>query len=104
MEDPDVAAYFDQLVARTGNAKQSANWVMGDLSAFLNQAELDISIAQQPGSADHLGQLIRNAWRTIRCPQKQPKPCLKQLCGKTAAMWIEVIEHAGSGKQMNDSG
>ena len=55
--DPDVAAYFDDVMAASGNAKQSANWVMGDLSAFLNKNELAISAS--PVAPHQLGQLIR---------------------------------------------
>jgi len=54
--DPDVAAYFDAVVDATGNAKLSGNWVMGDLSAFLNRTET--SITDSPVSATQLGQLI----------------------------------------------
>src|SRR5688572_21817753 len=38
-----VAAYFEEVVAACGDAKLSANWVMGDLQAYLNKADLDIS-------------------------------------------------------------
>ncbi len=54
--DPDIADFFDQVLATCGNAKQSANWVMGDLSAFLNRHEL--SIDASPVSATQLGTLI----------------------------------------------
>ena len=54
--DPDVAAYFDAVVEASGNAKLSSNWVMGDLSAFLNRTET--SITNSPVSAAQLGQLI----------------------------------------------
>lgn len=54
--DPDVAAYFDAVVEASGNAKLSGNWVMGDLSAFLNRTET--SITNSPVSAAQLGQLI----------------------------------------------
>ncbi len=41
--DLHVAAYFEEVVAACGDAKLSANWVMGDLQAYLNKADLDIS-------------------------------------------------------------
>jgi aspartyl-tRNA(Asn)/glutamyl-tRNA(Gln) amidotransferase subunit B len=55
-QDPDVAGYFEAVHAVSGNAKLSANWVMGELSAALNRAELDI--VQSPLSAETLGRLL----------------------------------------------
>jgi aspartyl-tRNA(Asn)/glutamyl-tRNA(Gln) amidotransferase subunit B len=34
--------YFEKVAAATGDAKASANWVMGDLSGYLNAAGLDV--------------------------------------------------------------
>ena len=97
--DPDVAAYFDAVVTACSNAKQSANWVMGDLSAYLNRHELDIEAS--PVSAAQLGQLITRLDDNT-------------LSSKTAkslfdALWREggevdeLIESLGL-KQMSDSG
>ncbi len=55
-DDPDVATYFDAVLVQSGDAKQSANWVMGELAAHLNKAETDISAA--PVTPDQLSQLI----------------------------------------------
>jgi aspartyl-tRNA(Asn)/glutamyl-tRNA(Gln) amidotransferase subunit B len=52
----DTAAFFEEVVAACGDAKLSANWVMGDLQAVLNKMELDI--AQSPVSASALAGLI----------------------------------------------
>lgn len=54
--DPDVAEFFEAVMAVCNNAKQSANWIMGTLSAHLNKAEMEISAS--PISATLLGQLI----------------------------------------------
>jgi aspartyl-tRNA(Asn)/glutamyl-tRNA(Gln) amidotransferase subunit B len=54
--DLHVAAYFEEVVAACGDAKLSANWVMGDLQAYLNKAELDIS--QCPVTSTALANLI----------------------------------------------
>ncbi|ARP88031.1 Asp-tRNA(Asn)/Glu-tRNA(Gln) amidotransferase subunit GatB [Bordetella genomosp. 9] len=54
----DMADYFE-AVARAlpaGQAKQAANWIMGELSAALNRAETDI--AASPVSASALAALI----------------------------------------------
>ena len=51
-----TAEYFEALVAKTNNAKLSANWVMGELSKVLNQDGL--SIENSPVSADALAELL----------------------------------------------
>ena len=40
--DKGMASYYENLVQLTKEPKLSANWVMGDLSAFLNKENLDI--------------------------------------------------------------
>ncbi len=53
----ELADYFEVVVKAANNqAKQAANWVMGDLLGALNKAEKDIS--QSPISAEQLGGLI----------------------------------------------
>ncbi len=54
----ELADYFEAVtVAAGGEAKLSANWVMGDLSAALNKAGLEIE--QSPVEAERLAGLIR---------------------------------------------
>tara|TARA_B100002052_G_scaffold278262_1_gene284438 strand:- start:1774 stop:3240 length:1467 start_codon:yes stop_codon:yes gene_type:complete len=40
--DKGMASYYENVVQLTKEPKLSANWVMGDLSAFLNKENLDI--------------------------------------------------------------
>ena len=54
--DATMASYFEQTATQSKNAKLSANWVSGELSARLN-AE-NISITQSPVSAEQLASLI----------------------------------------------
>ena len=54
--DIHVAAYFEEVAAACGDAKLSANWVMGDLQAYLNKAELAIS--NSPISSAALANLV----------------------------------------------
>ena len=54
--DAVMAGYFEQTAKQSKNAKLSANWVAGELSARLN-AE-NISLDQSPVSADQLAGLI----------------------------------------------
>jgi aspartyl-tRNA(Asn)/glutamyl-tRNA(Gln) amidotransferase subunit B len=39
----NMADYYEEVAEATGNAKLSANWIMGELSGALNKAGLDIS-------------------------------------------------------------
>ena len=54
--DAKLAQYFEDTVAVCKNAKLSANWIMGELSARLNADEKPI--ADSPVSAQQLGQMI----------------------------------------------
>jgi aspartyl-tRNA(Asn)/glutamyl-tRNA(Gln) amidotransferase subunit B len=97
--DPEVAEYFDAVCAVCGNAKQSANWIMGELSAHLNKDDVDISAS--PVGADQLGALI----------QRLDDNTLSSKTAKTLfeALWSDggevdaLIESLGL-KQMSDSG
>ena len=54
----ELADYFELVTAKAGgDAKLSANWVMGDLSGALNKAGLEID--QSPVQAQRLAGLIR---------------------------------------------
>jgi len=55
--DRATAAFFEEVAQASGDAKLSANWVMVDLQAVLNKAELDIS--QSPVTAVALAGLIK---------------------------------------------
>ena len=96
-----MAEYFEAVLAGQANpdAKLAANWIMGDLSAALNKAELDIADSRI-GAGQLAGLLARIQDGT--------------LSGKLAkqvfeAMWSEggeadaIIEARGL-KQMSDSG
>jgi aspartyl-tRNA(Asn)/glutamyl-tRNA(Gln) amidotransferase subunit B len=95
-----MASYFEAAVgAAGGEAKICANWMMGELSAALNRAEL--SIEQSPVSAAQLAMLVRRISDGT-------------LSGKLAkevfeALWQaeggvdEIIEARGL-KQVSDSG
>jgi aspartyl-tRNA(Asn)/glutamyl-tRNA(Gln) amidotransferase subunit B len=55
-QDPEVAAYFDAAARISGDAKAAANWVMGELSAALNRAEL--GVGDSPVTPERLAALI----------------------------------------------
>ena len=52
-----MAEYFDQAVKLCGDAKACSNWIMGDLSALLNDS--NTSIADCQFTTQHLGELIQ---------------------------------------------
>ena len=54
--DTELAAYFDDLAARTGDIKVASNWVMGELQAHLNADNL--SAAESPVTPERLAALI----------------------------------------------
>ncbi len=54
--DATMASYFEETAAACDDAKLAANWLLGDVSAKLNNDEL--SIKQCPVTAAQLGQLI----------------------------------------------
>ncbi len=95
----DLADYFETVAASAGDAKLAANWVMGELSKYLNSNNLQIS--QSPVSAEQLGGLLARIKDDT-------------ISGKIAkqvfdAMWNgegsadQVIEARGL-KQVTDSG
>ena len=98
----EIARYFEGTLKAAGNAqaKQAANWIMGDLSARLNREGLDINDA--PVNAEQLGGLIaRIADQTIsNAIGKKVFDALWQGQGKSAD---EIIEAQGL-KQITDTG
>ena len=94
-----LADYFEAAAQACGQGKLAANWVMGELSAALNKAELDI--AQSPVSSAQLGALIARIQDGT-------------LSGKLArqvfeGLWegageVDAIIEARGLRQMSDSG
>lgn len=96
--DPDIAEYFDATASASGNVKLSANWVMGDLSAHLNRAE--IAVTDSPVSAQVLGQLIQRL-EDQTLSSKTAKTLFEALWQDGGAV-DDKIEELGL-QQMNDS-
>ena len=96
--DPNLSKYFEEVVINSSNPKLAANWVMGDLSAFLNKDNL--SILDTKVDATNLGTLLARIEDST-------------ISGKIAKevfeeMWLsqkdpdEIIEEKGL-KQVTDS-
>lgn len=95
-----MADYYEEAVSFSGGeAKLVANWVMGELSAALNQNNLDIK--ESPVNAERLGGLVaRIADQTIS--GKIAKQVLELMWGSEDVA-DEVIEREGL-KQISDTG
>ena len=98
--DLDRAEFFEAVVSVCGNPKLSANWLNGELSAHLNNA--DVEIAASPVSAEQLGQLIQRI-DDDTLSSKTAKQLFKALWAKANAESNvdALIEQLGL-KQMND--
>lgn len=60
-DDRQVAEYFEKTIATGVNPKQAANWVMGDIAAYLNNDKLAITeIALKPETLAELITLIED--------------------------------------------
>ena len=94
-----LADYFEVAARTCGQGKLAANWVMGELSATLNKAELDI--AQSPVSAAQLGALITRI-QDGTLSGKLAKQVFEGLW--EGAGEIDAIIEARGLKQMSDSG
>jgi aspartyl-tRNA(Asn)/glutamyl-tRNA(Gln) amidotransferase subunit B len=58
-DDRTVAEYFEAAIASGASAKQAANWIMGDIAAYLNKNKLGINeIALKPEALAELVTLI----------------------------------------------
>lgn len=91
--------YFEATAAKCKDPKLAANWVMGELSAFLNKEDLDIQ--QSTVSPKQLGELIaRIEDNTIS--GKIAKQVFEALCDGAKSA-DAVIEEQGL-KQVSDSG
>ncbi|KPC53392.1 Asp-tRNA(Asn)/Glu-tRNA(Gln) amidotransferase subunit GatB [Amantichitinum ursilacus] len=94
-----LAAYFEATVAAGADAKLSANWIMGDVSATLNREEKDIS--ECPVSAAALASLIKRVQdNTIN--NKTAKDVLRKMW-ETGDAADTIIERDGL-KQETDTG
>jgi len=90
-DDSQVASYFEAVLAAKANAKQAANWVMGDIAAHLNTQKLNIgAIALTPEILAELISLIESG--TIS--GKIAKDILPELLDKGGSA-RELVERKG---------
>lgn len=75
--DPAMARYFEAVVAAGSDPKTASNWLMGDVSAYLNNAGLGIS--ESPVGPDALAELIRIV-ASDKISLKQGRDVFKAMC------------------------
>lgn len=97
--DRDSAHYFEAVAKAGGDAKLAANWVMVDLQAWLNKAELDI--AASPVSAEQLGGLIARI-KDNTISSKIAKTVFEAMCNGEGN--ADAIIASKGLKQVTDSG
>jgi aspartyl-tRNA(Asn)/glutamyl-tRNA(Gln) amidotransferase subunit B len=96
----ELADYYEAMLAEKVDAKLSANWVMGDLAAFLNKDTLEIT--QSPVSAQQLAQLVaRISDNTLS--GTLAKKVFEHLWNGDGESVDAIIEAKGL-KQISDSG
>lgn len=94
-----LADYFETVVKTSGNAKLSANWVNGELSAALNKHDMEIT--ESPVNADALGKLLQRIGdNTIS--GKIAKTIFESMWNQEGDV-DEIIEKKGL-KQVTDTG
>ncbi|MBD1833081.1 Asp-tRNA(Asn)/Glu-tRNA(Gln) amidotransferase subunit GatB [Trichocoleus sp. FACHB-90] len=88
-EDRTVAEYFEAAVEHKANPKQAANWVMGDITAYINNNKLSITeIALKPENLAELISLIEDG----------------TISGKIAKEILpELLTNGGSAKALVES-
>jgi aspartyl-tRNA(Asn)/glutamyl-tRNA(Gln) amidotransferase subunit B len=98
-DDRTVAEYFEAAVAAGGDAKQIANWLMGDIAAYLKSNDLSITeIALKPDNLAELVSLIEKG--TIS--GKIGKEILPELITKGGSVQ-QLVESKGL-IQISDTG
>ena len=103
----DIAGYFEAVIATLGaaHAKQAANWIMGDVSAAINERGADWS--RPPVSAETLGALIG---RVVdgKINAKQGKTLFAELAADESNLQefvdIDALIAARGLEQISDSG
>jgi aspartyl-tRNA(Asn)/glutamyl-tRNA(Gln) amidotransferase subunit B len=91
--------YFEALAAITGDPRTSANWVLGDLSAYLNTSGLDVAVCPvQPQAFAELLGLLQDGTLS----GKMAKEVFEAMCS-TRRDAKSIVAEKGLG-QISDAG
>ena len=96
--DPNLSNFFEEVVVRSRNPKLSANWIMGELSAFLNKENL--SILEAKVDSINLGNLLSRI-EDSTISGKIAKEVFEEMWNSEKSP-DEIIEEKGL-KQVTDS-
>ena len=103
-----VATYFESATHISGQAKLTANWVLGEVSAFINKKGIEIDDVEVPDPVA-LGYVIKKV-ASGEINGNGAKTAFQELCTKIhkgltdlAAFVDQIIEERDL-KQMNDTG
>ncbi|MGA8575107.1 MAG: Asp-tRNA(Asn)/Glu-tRNA(Gln) amidotransferase subunit GatB [Candidatus Cybelea sp.] len=94
IDNPSLGAYFDRVVAASGNPQQSSNFVLGELSRLAN--ETGVAVADCAVSPEHLAELI-----ALVDGRRINSKIAKELLGR---MWqgagspAEIVDREGLGQ------
>ena len=94
-----TAEYFERAAAVSGDARTTANWVMGDLAGLLKAAGKEIG--ESPVSAERLGELVALIGKGEISGKLAKQIFEKMAAGEESA--AVIIEREGL-KQINDAG
>jgi len=96
----DTAEYFEEVANKSADAKLAANWVIGELSSYLNKEDKDIT--ESPVTAEMLGLLITRI-KDNTISGKIAKQVFEALWSGEGKDADAVIESKGL-KQITDTG
>ena len=96
--DPNLSNFFEEVVVRSRNPKLAANWIMGELSAFLNKENL--SILETKVDSINLGNLLSRI-EDSTISGKIAKEVFEEMWNSKKSP-DEIIEEKGL-KQVTDS-
>ena len=96
--EPNLSNFFEEVVVRSRNPKLAANWIMGELSAFLNKENL--SILETKVDSINLGNLLSRI-EDSTISGKIAKEIFEEMWNSKKSP-DEIIEEKGL-KQVTDS-
>ena len=96
--DPNLSNFFEEVVVRSRNPKLATNWIMGELSAFLNKENL--SILETKVDSINLGNLLSRI-EDSTISGKIAKEVFEEMWNSEKSP-DEIIEEKGL-KQVTDS-
>ncbi len=98
--DADVAHYFEAVAGASGDAKLSANWIMGEVSGRLNSE--DLSMKQCPVASEALATLIQRI-KDNTVSSAGAKKVFEVLWSQSSQDVDTIIDQQGL-KQVSDTG